>query len=128
MSDSRIPLGTSSELTDLLHGLLKRNPKERFEFEAFFTHPFLASTPLPVPKSNVKLSEEKLPSSPETAGFVVVPPMPKSSPIPVPAAKSESSSQNNSPITQQKSGDSTQNLNTDNAAGILGLDRSKTNG
>lgn len=99
----KIPQGTSSELTDLLHNLLKRNPKERIDFNAFFSHPFLATAPVSVPKTVVggpsasPTEEEKAPSSPETAGFVVVPPMPKSKPIPVPNGKSEPNSQNNSP-------------------------------
>nr|XP_053639461.1 serine/threonine-protein kinase unc-51-like isoform X4 [Cherax quadricarinatus] len=36
----RIPPGTSSELVDLLMGLLKRNAKDRMDFETFFNHPF----------------------------------------------------------------------------------------
>lgn len=102
----KIPQGTSSELTDLLHNLLKRNPKERIDFQTFFGHPFLATAPVTVPKATAgvvasssasPMEEEKVPSSPETAGFVVVPPMPKSKPIPVPNGKSEPSSATNSP-------------------------------
>ncbi|KAK8388963.1 hypothetical protein O3P69_020727 [Scylla paramamosain] len=37
----RIPSGTSSELVDLLNGLLKRNAKDRMDFETFFNHPFI---------------------------------------------------------------------------------------
>lgn len=100
----RIPPGTSAELTDLLHNLLKRNPKERIDFNEFFIHPFLASAPVAVPKPPSPVEEEKQMSSPETAGFVVVPPMnmPKSKPIPVPHGKSEPSSQNNSPSGNKK--------------------------
>ena len=36
-------MGTSPELTDLLNGLLKRDAKDRFEFEVFFNHTFLRS-------------------------------------------------------------------------------------
>ncbi|XP_042218217.1 serine/threonine-protein kinase unc-51-like isoform X4 [Homarus americanus] len=36
----RIPSGTSAELVDLLMGLLKRNAKDRMDFETFFNHPF----------------------------------------------------------------------------------------
>jgi hypothetical protein len=98
----RIPPGTSPELTDLLHNLLKRNPKERLDFNAFFTHPFLATAPMSVPKKpQSPVDEEKSLSSPETAGFVVVPPMPKSKPIPVPNGKSEPSSHNNSPSSNK---------------------------
>jgi len=51
----RIPSGTSTELTDLLMNLLKRNAKDRLEFDDFFNHPFIKtpqSKPVPVPRSN----------------------------------------------------------------------------
>ncbi|KAK3085030.1 hypothetical protein FSP39_023107 [Pinctada imbricata] len=51
-----IPKDTSAELRDLLLKMLKRNAKDRIEFEDFFVHPFLkppspvvASSPVPVP-------------------------------------------------------------------------------
>ncbi|EEC11131.1 conserved hypothetical protein, partial [Ixodes scapularis] len=37
----RIPSGTSPELHDLLINLLKKNARERMDFDAFFLHPFL---------------------------------------------------------------------------------------
>lgn len=37
----KIPPGTSKELTDLLMGLLRRNAKERMNFDTFFNHAFL---------------------------------------------------------------------------------------
>lgn len=37
----KIPQGTSKELTDLLIGLLRRNAKERMNFDTFFCHAFL---------------------------------------------------------------------------------------
>ncbi|CAL4075490.1 unnamed protein product [Meganyctiphanes norvegica] len=37
----RIPSGTSPELHELLMGLLKRNARDRMEFETFFNHPFI---------------------------------------------------------------------------------------
>ncbi|KAL1399213.1 hypothetical protein pipiens_008389 [Culex pipiens pipiens] len=37
----KIPPGTSKEMTDLLMGLLRRNAKERMNFEMFFNHSFL---------------------------------------------------------------------------------------
>ncbi|XP_018323907.1 serine/threonine-protein kinase unc-51 isoform X2 [Agrilus planipennis] len=37
----KIPIGTSPELCDLLNGLLKRNARERMNFEQFFNHRFL---------------------------------------------------------------------------------------
>lgn len=50
----RIPSGTSPELHDLLVNLLKKNARERMDFDAFFLHPFLKrvaklSSPMPVP-------------------------------------------------------------------------------
>lgn len=52
MASFRIPNGTSKELKDLLLKLLKRNAKDRINFEQFFEHPFMkpVSKPLPVPK------------------------------------------------------------------------------
>jgi serine/threonine-protein kinase ULK/ATG1 len=37
----RIPPGTSPLLTDLLYSLLKRDAKDRIDFEEFFHHDFL---------------------------------------------------------------------------------------
>ncbi|KAJ8946305.1 hypothetical protein NQ318_004194 [Aromia moschata] len=37
----KIPVGTSPELCELLMGLLKRNARERMNFEMFFNHKFL---------------------------------------------------------------------------------------
>ncbi|KAI8436873.1 hypothetical protein MSG28_010323 [Choristoneura fumiferana] len=37
----KMPAGTSPELCNLLIGLLRRSPRERMPFEAFFNHPFL---------------------------------------------------------------------------------------
>ena len=49
---SRIPNGTSPELTNLLFGLLKRDARDRIDFDTFFNHPFIrpeapAAPPLP---------------------------------------------------------------------------------
>lgn len=41
---SRIPPSTSRELTDLIVRILKRNPKERIDYEDFFNHSFLAKS------------------------------------------------------------------------------------
>lgn len=43
----RIPSGTSNELTDLLMGLLRRNSKERMNFDTFFNHAFLQRVQTP---------------------------------------------------------------------------------
>ena len=41
---NRIPVGTSPELAVLLQGLLRRNAKDRMEFDDFFNHPFIRKT------------------------------------------------------------------------------------
>ena len=66
----RIPPGTSAELTDLLMGLLKRDARERIDFETFFNHAFIAVTSPPPP-----------PPPPP-------PPAPTSQPITVPSTTS----------------------------------------
>ncbi|XP_049540107.1 serine/threonine-protein kinase ULK2 [Anopheles darlingi] len=43
----KIPSGTSNELTDLLMGLLRRNSKERMNFDTFFNHAFLQRVQTP---------------------------------------------------------------------------------
>ena len=53
----RIPAGTSPELTALLQGLLRRNAKDRMEFDDFFNHPFirrpeLQASPPPLPSAS----------------------------------------------------------------------------
>ncbi|XP_046366345.1 serine/threonine-protein kinase unc-51-like isoform X3 [Haliotis rufescens] len=62
-----IPSGTSPELRDLLLKLLKRNSKDRIEFENFFRHAFLQrsapkptskSAPVPVPHRSASFSSE----------------------------------------------------------------------
>ncbi|RWS17161.1 serine/threonine-protein kinase unc-51-like protein [Dinothrombium tinctorium] len=57
----KIPVGTSKELTDLLNRLLKRNAKDRMEFEEFFAHPFMkqlsTTKPLPVPRAGHSATE-----------------------------------------------------------------------
>ncbi|XP_067685830.1 serine/threonine-protein kinase unc-51-like isoform X2 [Haliotis asinina] len=62
-----IPSGTSPELRDLLLKLLKRNSKDRIEFENFFKHAFLQrsapkppskSAPVPVPNRSASFSSE----------------------------------------------------------------------
>lgn len=60
----KIPTGTSSELTDLLMRLLRRNAKDRLEFDEFFDHSFIRQTqsrPVPVPRSSRPSSVESSP-------------------------------------------------------------------
>ncbi|XP_018565876.1 serine/threonine-protein kinase ULK2 isoform X2 [Anoplophora glabripennis] len=47
----KIPSGTSPELSELLMGLLKRNSRERMNFETFFNHKFL-QRPEPLPSQS----------------------------------------------------------------------------
>lgn len=68
----RIPSGTSRELHDLLSRLLKKNAKDRMDFDAFFSHPFLKSaaklsSPMPVPS-------RRSASPPDVGGGAVAPP------------------------------------------------------
>ncbi|XP_072794582.1 serine/threonine-protein kinase ULK2 isoform X1 [Vicugna pacos] len=65
-----IPRETSPYLTNLLLGLLQRNQKDRMDFEAFFSHPFLEqvpvkkSCPVPVPVCAGSVSRSTCGSSP----------------------------------------------------------------
>jgi len=49
-------------LTNLLLGLLKRNPKDRISFEAFYDHPFLKMKPPPVTIPSPLANSPKTPS------------------------------------------------------------------
>ncbi|XP_032697231.1 serine/threonine-protein kinase ULK2 isoform X1 [Lontra canadensis] len=65
-----IPRETSPYLANLLLGLLQRNQKDRMDFEAFFSHPFLEqvpvkkSCPVPVPVCAGSVSGSSCGSSP----------------------------------------------------------------
>uniref|UniRef100_A0A8C9WN20 non-specific serine/threonine protein kinase n=1 Tax=Scleropages formosus TaxID=113540 RepID=A0A8C9WN20_SCLFO len=50
-----IPRETSPQLSDLLLGLLQRNQKDRMDFDAFFSHPFLEPTST-IKKCNLLIS------------------------------------------------------------------------
>ncbi|XP_074039797.1 serine/threonine-protein kinase unc-51 isoform X6 [Leptinotarsa decemlineata] len=71
----KIPVKTSPELCDLLVGLLKRNARERMNFETFFNHKFLkkaspprrSPSPLPVPSNIPTYVEPSRESSTERA-------------------------------------------------------------
>ncbi|XP_076364482.1 serine/threonine-protein kinase unc-51-like isoform X4 [Tachypleus tridentatus] len=66
----KIPSWTSPGLTDLLLRLLKRDAKDRMEFDEFFNHPFLqpvtkSSSPVPIPsRSSMSPDVPSLISSP----------------------------------------------------------------
>uniref|UniRef100_A0A8K9WQT9 non-specific serine/threonine protein kinase n=1 Tax=Oncorhynchus mykiss TaxID=8022 RepID=A0A8K9WQT9_ONCMY len=69
-----IPRETSPSLCNLLLGLLQRNQKDRMDFDAFFSHPFLD------PASAIKKCEQ-----PQTTGQTpMVSPRAETTPIPVP--------------------------------------------
>ncbi|XP_037780307.1 serine/threonine-protein kinase unc-51-like [Penaeus monodon] len=57
----RIPPGTSPELVDLLMGLLKRNAKDRMEFETFFNHPFIRMVDSSAQKPSVATGSPSVP-------------------------------------------------------------------
>ncbi|CAG9824683.1 unnamed protein product [Phaedon cochleariae] len=82
----KIAVGTSPELSELLMGLLKRNARERMNFESFFNHKFLkrpdppqsqsplqGELPLPIYGSPPTLS--KLPRRASTPIKVATPPI-----------------------------------------------------
>uniref|UniRef100_A0A6P7HA69 Serine/threonine-protein kinase ULK2 isoform X2 n=1 Tax=Diabrotica virgifera virgifera TaxID=50390 RepID=A0A6P7HA69_DIAVI len=82
----KIPVGTSQELSELLMGLLKRNARERMNFETFFNHKFLkrpeplqSQSPLqgelPLPIYGSPPSASKLPVRPATPVKVATPPV-----------------------------------------------------
>jgi len=59
-----IPSSTSRELTDLIVRILKRNPKERIDYEEFFNHPFLTkSQPMPISSGRTQGSNMSIISS-----------------------------------------------------------------
>ncbi|CAF0816387.1 unnamed protein product [Adineta steineri] len=59
-----IPSSTSRELTDLIVRILKRNPKERIDYEDFFTHAFLTkSQPMPISSGRTQTSTINIISS-----------------------------------------------------------------
>ncbi|KAI9540893.1 Serine/threonine-protein kinase ulk2 [Dissostichus eleginoides] len=66
-----IPRETSQQLGHLLLGLLQRNQKDRMDFDAFFSHPFLVpivtikkSCPVPVPSTSNAATDSSCGSSP----------------------------------------------------------------
>ncbi|XP_041919214.1 serine/threonine-protein kinase ULK2 isoform X1 [Alosa sapidissima] len=66
-----VPRETSPPLADLLLGLLQRNQKDRMDFDAFFSHPFLEPTsaikkscPVPVPNVPGSVTDSSCGSSP----------------------------------------------------------------
>ncbi|XP_046464386.1 serine/threonine-protein kinase unc-51-like [Daphnia pulex] len=92
----KIPSGTSPELTALLTGLLRRNAKDRMEFDDFFNHSFIRKSqtppttpPLPVPN----LARLSTP--------------PKTPPVTVPArpVPTAPASQNNNATTPEEADD-----------------------
>lgn len=56
---SRIPFGTSPELSELLMGLLKRNARDRMNFETFFNHKFLKRPEPPQSQSPLQGGKNK---------------------------------------------------------------------
>ncbi|XP_056631732.1 serine/threonine-protein kinase unc-51 isoform X2 [Diorhabda sublineata] len=77
-----IPFGTSQDLIELLMGLLKRNARERMNFETFFNHKFLkrpqsqspTQAELPLPIYGSPPTTTKVPIRPATPVKVLTPP------------------------------------------------------
>ncbi|XP_018604127.2 serine/threonine-protein kinase ULK2 isoform X1 [Scleropages formosus] len=83
-----IPRETSPQLSDLLLGLLQRNQKDRMDFDAFFSHPFLEPTstikkscPVPVPACPSSVSDGSCGSSP-SCHYVSPPSLPDMQTLP----------------------------------------------
>lgn len=78
----RIPAGTSPDLCELLTGLLKRNARERMNFETFFNHKFLQRPEPPISQSPLQTVDLPLPNiygcSPRTTNIV---PMRSATPV-----------------------------------------------
>uniref|UniRef100_A0A915PY27 Non-specific serine/threonine protein kinase n=1 Tax=Setaria digitata TaxID=48799 RepID=A0A915PY27_9BILA len=64
-----IPTYCSPLLKDLLLALLKRNSKDRIEFEAFFSHPFITTSPKSIKHSDSAPSPQRM-SSPSHRSLV----------------------------------------------------------
>ncbi|KAJ8392164.1 hypothetical protein AAFF_G00079700 [Aldrovandia affinis] len=83
-----LPRETSPHLSDLLLGLLQRNQKDRMDFDAFFSHPFLEPTstikkscPVPVPSCPGSALESSCGSSP-SCRYVSPPSLPDMQTLP----------------------------------------------
>ncbi|XP_051534803.1 serine/threonine-protein kinase ULK2-like isoform X2 [Myxocyprinus asiaticus] len=83
-----IPRETSPQLEDLLLGLLQRNQKDRMDFDAFFSHPFLEPTsaikksrPVPVPTCPGLVTDSTCGSSP-SCHYVSPPSLPDMQTLP----------------------------------------------
>lgn len=90
---TRIPNGTSPELANLLFGLLKRDARDRIDFDTFFNHPFIR----PV----VPAAPPPPPTPPVSTGSKRSPP-PSSQPVNVPSSAPVSNSttpRNSAPIS-----------------------------
>ena len=59
----RIPNGTSPELTNLLCGLLKRDARDRLDFDTFFNHTFIRPPPPIAPPQPPVTKPVNVPSS-----------------------------------------------------------------
>jgi len=73
----KIPSGTSRDLTDLLMRLLKRNAKDRIDFEDFFSHLFMRergspSNPVSVPSSPIAMPSGGSPSGASYGSLVMM--------------------------------------------------------
>lgn len=69
----KIPSGTSPELGELLNGLLKRNARERLNFETFFNHKFLQRHEPTPPPHPADLAGKYCYGSPPPDNFLINP-------------------------------------------------------
>lgn len=89
----KIPVGTSPELCELLMGLLRRNARERMNFETFFNHKFL-QRPEP-PQAQNPLHGVDLPLAYGSPPLVAKAPVRSSTPVKIPSRASPSSQPGN---------------------------------
>ncbi|CAH2980796.1 unnamed protein product [Chilo suppressalis] len=97
----KMPAGTSPELCNLLIGLLRRNPRERMPFEAFFNHPFLqrprytstgtSGVPSAAPMSRVASAPRVTAPAPAPPATAPLAPQPAALKKPHPTSSAESS-------------------------------------
>lgn len=92
----KLPSGTSPELSNLLVGLLRRNPRERMAFEVFFNHPFLQrqrNTSITKTNSSNAIPTSSSPRAPVSVPVPAPAPLPVAHPIkkPQPTSSAESS-------------------------------------
>lgn len=101
----RIPSGTSQELAELLMGLLRRNARDRMDFDHFFCHPFLK-------KGSSSSSQHRHHQSQKgSSAPMAVPSRKSTAPVPVAAAAHSPSSLHATPTSSPIPGKALHHIN-----------------